>query len=512
MLMKRTLVPWIAVGACLTIGWSCTDPDLEGDGAENSDNTAEFLTYGFYADDNSALTQDYVATVASDMVITLPEEIDRTALIARFTTSEGDKVFVGATEQVSGETPNDFTYPVDYIVRDDAAGVSANYTVTIEEPLPKAWQSMTVFNDGGMDNGSFAMCISPADNLPYFFLTRTNAEDVEAGVVASFSGSTLTACPEFTVDSEGTMIEPSNIDIAADAEGQLYVSYYNSGKLSDDEYDRTYYVYTGSGSSWSQVGSKFGFAGNDSAIEIDPATDRPVLAFQSNDRNASIPRRSLGIFTYDGSAWSSGSEISDISAQTIYGYSMRVFDGVLYMGGLVQTAPGTYFVFRYENGTWQPVVNALPAGMSQTNMMGSPFAVASDGTVYLCAGGDEDTNGTWYITVYRCAPGETAWTRIASPIHDSASGGISSSSIFAFDLCNDLPVVLYKNRDTGIPEVVMLDSETLQWGSPVALGTVAMGSYMAMEFDSEGVGYAAFLDDGETSSLHVYKYDEIPAE
>ena len=502
----------IAAAASLTICWSCSEPEPDNGTVENSDGKAEFLTYGFYAEDNSALTEDYIAEVASDMLIRLPEDVDKTALVARFTTSDGDKVFVGSDEQTSGVTPNDFTYPVDYIVRDDAANISASYTVTVDKILPKVWQQMTVFNDAGMDNGSFAMCISPEDNLPHFFLTRTNADDLETGVVASFSGSTLTAGSEFTVDSEGTKIEASKIDIAADADGKLYVSYYNSGKLSDDEYDRSYYVYTGSGSSWSQVGAKFGFNGNDSALEIDPATMRPVLAFQSNDRNASIPRRSLGIYTFDGSSWSAGSEIADIAGMSVYGYHMRVFNGSLYLCGLVQNAPGTYFVFKYENGSWQPVVNALPAGMSQTNMVDASFAVATDGTVYLCAGGDEDANGTWYITVYKCAPGETAWTRIASPIKDNSASGMSTSTNFVLDLCDDLPVVLYKNRDTDIPEIVMLNAETLQWNSPTALGSVGMGSYLALEFAPDGTGYAAFLDNGETSSLHVYKFDEMSAE
>ena len=138
--------------------------------------------------------------------------------------------------------------------------------------------------------------------------------------------------------------------------------------------------------------------------------------------------------------------------------------------------------------------------------------MAADGTVYLCAGGDEDANGTWYITVYKCAPGETAWTRIASPIKDSSADDMSTSTKFVLDLCDDLPVVLYKNRDTDIPEIVMLNAETLQWDSPTVLGSVGMGSYLALEFAPDGTGYAAFLDNGETSSLHVYKFDEMSAE
>lgn len=506
MLMKRMLFAWIAMAASLTIGWSCSDSDTD-DGGTGSGNGAKLLTYGFYAEDNAALTQDYVVTVSQDMIIRLPEEVDKTALIARFTTTEGAEVLVGSTPQVSGVTPNDFSYPVDYIVKDES-GVSSSYTVRVGKILEKVWSEVAAYNDNGLENGEFAMCISPKDNTPYFFITRVNADEIEAGVVASFNGIAMTAGSEFTYNSENTLIDASNIDIAADADGKIYAVYYNSNKLSDGStYDRKYYVYTGSGSTWTQVGSNFGMQGNDASIEIDPITKRPIVAFASNDRSGSVPRKSLAIVSFDGQSWGSASEISDIQGKTIYGYHLGVFNNTLYLCGLVQNAPGTYFVFKYNNGSWQPVVNALPTGMSQTNMVDASFAVASDGTVYLCAGGDEDSNGTWYITVYKCAPGESNWTRIATPIVDKTGSGMSMSSKFVLDLYNDQPVVLYKNLDTNIPQVVMLNAETKQWDDPVVLGSVEMGSYFAMEFDSNGVGYVAFLDNGELNSLHIYKFD-----
>lgn len=506
MLMKRMLFAWIAMAGCLTIGWSCSDSDTDDGATGGSEIKAELLTYGFYAEDNASLTQDYVATVDREMIIRIPGEVDKTALVARFTTTEGAEVLVGSTPQVSGVTPNDFSYPVDYIVKGDG-GVSNSYTVRVGKILEKEWKEVAVYNDNGFENDAFAMCISPKDNTPYFFLTRVNADEVEAGVVASFNGSTMSAGSEFTFNSENTLIDASKFDITVDADGKVYAAYYNSAKLSDDTYDRKIYVYTGSGSSWTQVGSKFGYNNNGSVIEIDPATNRPIVAFQSNDASAAVPKRSLAIVPFDGQSWGAESEISDIKGKYIYGYKMRVFNNTLYLGGLVQNAPGSYFVFKYDNGSWQPVANALPAGMSQTNMVGSSFAVASDGTAYICCGGDEDSNGTWYITVYKCAPGESDWTRIATPIVDKTGSGMSTSSKFLIDLYNDQPVVLYKNLDTGIPQVVMLNAETKQWDDPVALGTVEAGSDFALEFDANGVGYAAFLDKGELSSLHVYKFD-----
>lgn len=512
MLMKRFLFAWVAIAASMAIGWSCSDSDTDdGGNGSTTSSEAKLLSYGFYAEDNAALTQDYVVTVSQDMIIRLPEEVDKTALVARFTTAEGNMVYVGSTEQISGQTANDFTYPVDYIVRNEAAGVSTSYTVRVGKILEKVWSEVAVYNDNGLENGTFAMCISPKDNTPYFFITRVNANEVEAGVVASFDGTNMTAGSEFTYNSENTLIDASNISIAADADGKIYAVYYNSAKLSDGStYDRKYYVYTGSGSTWTQVGSKFGTTGYDSAIGIDPATKNPIVAFRANAAAGAVARRDLDVNYFDGQSWNENNVISDIQGKTIYGYHLGVFNNTLYLCGLVQNAPGTYFVFKYNNGSWQPVVNALPTGMSQTNMVDASFAVASDGTVYLCAGGDEDITGTWYITVYKCAPGESTWTRVATPILDKATGGLSTSSTFIIRLYNDQPVVFYKNLDTNLPCVVMLNADTKQWDEPVALGSVEMGSYAALEFDANGVGYAAFVDKGELKSLHLYKFDTEP--
>lgn len=440
------------------------------------------------------------------MVIRLPKEVDKTALIARFTTSKGAEVFVGSIQQVSGVSPNDFSYPVDYIVKDEG-NISNSYTVRVGKILEKQWREVAVYNDNELENDAFTMCISPKDNSPYFFLTRENAAGVEAGVVASFNGSTLSAGSEFTFNSENTLIDASNFDITVDADGKVYAVYYNSAKLSDASFDRKYYVYTGSSSLWTQVGSKFGCNGNDGIIEVDPVSKRPIVAFQSNDAAAVVPKRSLAVVTFNGQNWGPESEISDIKGKNIYGYQMRVFNNTLYLCGLVQNAPGSYFIFKYNNGNWQSVVNDLPSGMSRTNMVGASFAMASDGTAYICCGGDEDTNGTWYITVYKCAPGESTWTRVATPILDNGLKTLSTSSKFRIDLYNNQPVVFYKNLETGIPYVVMLNPQTKQWDDPVALGTQEMGSDFALEFDANGVGYAAFLDKKDLHSLHIYKYD-----
>jgi hypothetical protein len=182
---------------------------------------------------------------------------------------------------------------------------------------------------------------------------------------------------------------------------------------------------------------------------------------------------------------------------------MAVYNGALYLAGTVQGDGGTYFVYKYENNAWTKVVNALPEGVSQPNIVGLGFGVASDGTVYLCAGGDEDANGTWTLNVYKAAAGESTWTRVSTALNLT----LSSSAKYTMALNNDLPVVFYKDAETELPMIVSLDAETKQWGSPVTLGTDKIAiKNVQLKYDSDGNGYAAFIDGSDNATLRVYKY------
>src|SRR5690625_1784098 len=76
----------------------------------------EMLSFGFYVEDNpGVILEDYVVEDIQDnrIMILMPAEVDRSELIARFTTTENAVVEVDGEVQVSGTTKNDFTVPVD---------------------------------------------------------------------------------------------------------------------------------------------------------------------------------------------------------------------------------------------------------------------------------------------------------------------------------------------------------------------------------------------------------------
>ena len=92
----------------------------------------DITAFSFTDDANSALTQDVHAAISgTNIFATVPNGVDRTALVATFATT-GQTVRIGSTTQTSGVTENNFTGQVTYTVVAQDSTVK-NYTVTVNE-------------------------------------------------------------------------------------------------------------------------------------------------------------------------------------------------------------------------------------------------------------------------------------------------------------------------------------------------------------------------------------------
>jgi hypothetical protein len=100
-------------------------------------------------DNNPALTINVTATITGTVINAIvPFGTDRSALVAAFATT-GDTVKVGSVAQVSGETPNDFSAAVEYIVT-AANGTTQTYTVTVDNSQSNT-KNITQFTIDGVD-------------------------------------------------------------------------------------------------------------------------------------------------------------------------------------------------------------------------------------------------------------------------------------------------------------------------------------------------------------------------
>lgn len=82
---------------------------------------------------NNQLTSDIIGTIQSNSIgIQITANITNTQFIATFTSSNKSKVYIGSTEQISGQTKNDYAQSITYTVKAED-GSSANYTVNLSK-------------------------------------------------------------------------------------------------------------------------------------------------------------------------------------------------------------------------------------------------------------------------------------------------------------------------------------------------------------------------------------------
>lgn len=513
--MKKVLLLMMACALC---AWSCTE---DGTSDTPSTATSELLSFGFYAEDNEGLEEDYlVDAIESEMVIRVPKGTDKTALVARFTLSDDGVLYYGDVEQVSGTSANDFTYTLDFEVQNTVSELLTQYSIRVGDILDMVWTQYATYVDSYegtlLEGDKFSMAVSPVDNLPYVFLTRERALTPDESYPDSFSvvvtfdeAGAATATDELTYSEDGAyLFEPTGPEIAVDADGKVYIGFYASYSDSEGTSHAYSVVKTGSGSSWTTVGSTFGSTKPNSyyyGMEIDPATNYPVYGWCANAAAGSIARREWEVCTYNGSSWEYDTTITDLASQTIYWGSYKAINGTLYFGGM-SVYGYTYFVYKYENGVWTKVVEDLPDGASTVgSSIGMAFDVASDGTVYLFTSSNDDDGSTWMLKAFKCAPGESEWSTFGSLLADGSSSNVRVSMA----LYNDLPVVLYRDATTSYPTIAAINSETLDWDDKIVLQDVACGKYggLHIEFAPDGTGYAAFMDDDtENAPLTIYKF------
>ena len=208
---------------CSALFVACSDDDNDGDVTA----VVGLKSFGFYAEDNSALAEDYIVPeITGDMRIAVPANTDISALVARFTTEDGNEVKINGVLQESGVTANDYTYPVDIIVTDTKSNTSKSYVITIVFQSPKIWKKITDFNPTSELAGDFAMKVNPKDNMPYIAYTvDDNGSDKLC--VAKWNGS---AFENVGAENFSTAVS-GGIDIAFDPDGIPYVLYIDNKVL-----------------------------------------------------------------------------------------------------------------------------------------------------------------------------------------------------------------------------------------------------------------------------------------
>ena len=481
---------------------------------------AQLLSFGFYQADNAGLSQDYVATVPAvaagvttyDIEIAMPASVDLTALVARFTVNEGNTVTVDGVAQTSGVTKNDFTDPVDYTVRNSTGANNLRYTITVVEASGKAWTEMAVLNtatvSGNADfTGAFSgavLAINPKGNVPYVAYGARGVDNKMS--VAKFENGAWAQVGDALFSS---VVNGSHFSFDVAPDGTPYVAYGDQdaaslkGALSVMKFDGSQWSYVGEQGFFKVQAQYIGMAAFESGLAID---------LVNNSKDGSIPRRSMGIATFDGSAWTTGESSLLPSEQGVYmtkmGGNGKVATLICVNRGKIDDVNYGHNIFKFENGQWESLAtNFLEPGATQTSIAQGSFgtAVALDGTVYAWTGDDVPNTGTYQIRLKKYDAAGKTWNTVTGntlPIgHD---GGFESHISLDVAIAPDgTPFVVYNNfNDQKKLYVMHLDPATAQWSASQLLAEGA--SDVNIAFDTAGTGYITYTD--ESNQIHLFKY------
>jgi len=460
---------------------------------------AEFVSFGFYAEDNQGnLLEDYVVeNITGDFSIALPNYVDKSALIARFEVTEDDTVFVEGVVQESGVTANDFTLPVDYLVTEGTS--NSLYTVTVEDLPDAVWTSLA---SDTTDMREVVMRVNPVSGIPYigYVQSADDSDNYKAGVLV-LEGTQLAILGETTASET----RASDISMAFDASGVPYIAF---ADYSNENKSASVMSYTSSG--WGYVGGDSGHGITDTEIGhndiVLKSDNNPMLLAVNDGKDGQIPRRNLNISDFNGSTWETSITIPGRPSETntYYPKACRVGDSI-YLG-VLNVSLSTISVYKYTDGSWTTISEGY-------------MDEEATGIYYRDFDMDVDANGNIYVAIADNVLGEeiirprvikyneedASWDDIGSPIDVDATSGREFSLAIS---PTGVPYMLYRNENM-YPAMVIFDETTQDWTEPEVIESVESES-LYLDFAPNGVGYAVFTNTSIENTM-LYKYD-IPQE
>ena len=333
-----------AVGALMC---SC-EPEPKADGV------AEIKSFAITAAANEALSQDCAAIIdqtAATIVVALPMDTDKSALVPTFTTTDGDVVTVAGAEVKSGQSALDLTEGVEVVVTDASSNVTKTYALSAADNDGKAELLSVGFlakdNTGKLTEDAVAEAI--ADEM----VVRIAGGGAGVELVMSFTAglndvvtvnneeAVATATVDCTFPIDITVSDPyagveknyivkvgkilqnagwtemvnvvkefevDEFNMAVDkVKDEVYISYLKThtegeGEAEVDVSDRAV-VEKWNGSALELVGAE-DFTGGESAWMDIAAHNGKLYAFISDKSDAVTTASTPSMFAFDGSAWS----------------------------------------------------------------------------------------------------------------------------------------------------------------------------------------------------------------
>lgn len=456
----------------------------------------KILSFGFYAEDNEGnLFRDYFIenVTGSNIQIELPKDVDRSALVGRFTTTENSIVTVGGVPQQSGVTANNFSVPVDYIVTEKQ--VNARYTVTITNEADYVWTRVGAYTD--FEVMDFKMAIHPSAHTPHFLFVHSNSDtDLRKAQAAKYDNASWQALGNALSSARAG----TDLAMAFNEDGKLFVAFPDYSK----EPSQAPVVHSYDGSSWSVLGGSpvFPAAVTYSTMAINPANNYPILVNHISDRNYTIPRRATVFSHFNGSSWNIDNRISGRDDALVAGImkSKTVGDAV-YLATYNSVSPNSYSIYKYQNSAWTTILDQFTEdGATGINLRDFDMDVDQDGNIYVAS--SDNASGAYKPRIKKYNAATQTWSQVGGLIEVDQP----TSRYFDVSVAPNGVVHFYYRNEQGYPVVQAFNPETQDWNSPIVLESAATKStFISIDFASDGTGYASFIN--EAGNIVLYKYD-----
>lgn len=448
------------------------------------------------ANNPEAISSDIEGVISGDAVtVSMMKAADKTKLVATFTTNEGDVVKVGDAVQVSGETANDFTNPVDYIVTNSDGSKSALYSVSITSVNGKLEPLVTY---SSLPVSDAVLRVNPDNKAPYLAFKEKSVTGSESASADKLTVVNFLDGAWNLVGSAGfsNKVASSHFDFDVDSKGGLYVAY------ADDEANpKSANVMKYSGGAWSVVGS--GVANNFAAQNLSLAAvsdNNLVLLQKCNSKTDPFKRNDLVASLFNGS-WNN-STVLDITSMAAVKTCKA--GNVAYAFVIRRGKPYPHDVLKYADGSWTALrANFAREGATQTGSFVYDIAATEDGTVYLLTVDDAQTTGEYRVIVEKYSPDAASWSIVSGGYYPFVNG--DNHDVAKLAVAPDgTPYMLYYDYKNTTLRLTWFDSDTKQWAEPVVVATEAL-SDPCVAFTTSGVGYIAFTDANNAEKVFIYR-------
>ncbi len=492
--MKNAKFLCAAVLVALTALVSCKKDEKEPEKVPDP----ELTSFKFeIANNPEVISSDIEGVISGDAVsVSMMKTADKSRLVATFTANEGNVVKVGDAVQVSGETANDFTNPVDYIVTNSDGSKSALYSVSIKTVNGKL-EPLVTYSELPVYSGA-VLRVNPVDKAPYIGFKEREATDSESASAEKMTVVKYADGAWSTVGSAGfsNKVAREYFDFDIDSKGGLYVAY-----ADNEASPKSAKVVKFSDGSWSVVGSGAACDFVSQDINLSAVSDQNLVLLQKcNSNTAPFKRNYFAASIYNGS-WNSGT-VLDITTMA-YIASCKA-GGSAYALVIRRGSSYPFDVLKYENGTWAALrSNFLREGASKTGIFVYDITASEDGTVVVLTADDALNNGEYRFIVERYTPAAGNWSVVGGDYYPYVHGNKNDEAKIAV-APDGTPYLLYYDCTNKSLRLTWLDSDTKQWAEEVVVATEEL-SDINIAFTTSGVGYIAFTDENNAEKVFIYR-------